>query len=80
MVPYRYQNKRAFFVDRISSHRHTLCTIDIMAELLTQTSARNGSTKIGSSHGLRRCPTHEAGPHSYEKTIEIEHAALLPNG
>jgi hypothetical protein len=80
MVPYRYQNKKAFPVDRISSHRHTFFTIDIMAELLTQTSARNGSTKIGSSHGLRRCPAHEASPLHYEAIANIEHAALLPNG
>ena len=25
MVPYRYQNKKAFFVDHISPYRHTLC-------------------------------------------------------
>ena len=33
MVPYRHQNKKAFLVDRISLHLHTLCAIDNMSEL-----------------------------------------------
>ena len=33
MVPYRYQNKKAFIVYRISSHRHTLYASDNMSEL-----------------------------------------------
>jgi hypothetical protein len=36
MVPYRYQNKKAFLVDRISSHRHTLYASDNRSELLHQ--------------------------------------------
>ena len=36
MVHYRYQNKKAFLVDRISSCRHTLCAIDNTSELLRQ--------------------------------------------
>ena len=36
IVPYRYQNKKAFLVDRISSCRHTLCAIDNTSELSHQ--------------------------------------------
>ena len=33
MVPYRYQNKKAFLVARISLHRHTVCASDNMSRL-----------------------------------------------
>jgi len=33
MVPYRHQNKKAFLVDRISLHLHTLYASNNMSEL-----------------------------------------------
>ena len=80
MVPYWHQNKKAFLVDRISSHRHALCALDIMAELLTQTLARSGSTRTGSFHDLRQRPVHEEGPLHYEEKAEIERTSLLQVG
>jgi len=80
MVPYRYQNKKAFLVDRISSNRHTLCALDNTSELLRQTLAQSGSTRTGPSHGSRQHPAHEEGPPHYEEKAEIEHTALLQVG
>ena len=80
MVPYRHQNKKAFLVDRISSHRHALCALDIMAELLTQTLARSGSTKTGPFHGLHLHPVHEEGPLHYGAKAGNAHTALLQVG
>ena len=75
MVPYRYQNKKAFLVDRISSNRHTLCALDNTSELLRQTLAQSGSTRTGSFHDLRQRPVHEEGPLHYEEKVENEHTA-----
>jgi hypothetical protein len=80
MVPYRYQNKKAFLVARISLHRHTVCALDILAELLTQTSARSGSTKTGPFHGLRQRLVHAVNPPHYEEKAGNEHTALLQVG
>jgi hypothetical protein len=80
MVPYRYQNKKAFLVDRISSCRHTLYAINNTFELLTQTLAQNGSTKTGPFHGLHLHPVHEEGPPHYGAKAEIERTALLQVG
>ena len=80
MVSYRYQNKKAFPVERISSQRHTFFTINIIAALLTQTLARSGSTKTGPFHDLCRCPAHEEGPPNYEAKAGNEHTALLQLG
>ena len=80
MVPYRHQNKKAFLVDRISSHRHALCALDIMAELLTQTLAQSGSTSTGQTHNLLPPPVREAGLLHFLVKMEISHTALLQAG
>ena len=79
MVPYRHQNKKAFIVDRISPYRHTLCACDNTFELLTQTLARSGSTKIGPFHGLHQRLVHAAGPPHYEAKAGNAHKTSLPN-
>jgi hypothetical protein len=51
-----------------------------MAQLLTQTSAQNGSTKIGLFHDLIQCPVHAVNAPHYEEKAGNEHTALLPGG
>jgi hypothetical protein len=80
MVPYRYQNKKAFLVDRISSNRHTLCALDNTSELLRQTLARSGSTKTGPFHDLSQGLVRAAGPPHYGAKAENERTALLQVG
>ena len=79
-MPYRYQNKKAFIVARISSNRHTLCALDNTSELLRQTLAQNGSTKTGPFHGLHLHPVHEEGPPHYGAKAGNGHTALLQVG
>ena len=80
MVPYRYQNKKAFLVDRISSNRHTRCALDNTSELLRQTLARSGSTRTGPFHDLRQHPVHEEGPPHYGAKAGNERTSLLQVG
>ena len=79
MVPYRYQNKKAFLVDRISSNRHTRCALDNTSELLRQTLAQSGSTRTGPLHDLRQRLAHEEGPPHYEEKAGNEHTASPPS-
>jgi hypothetical protein len=51
-----------------------------LAELLTQTSARSGSTKTGPFHGLRQRLVHAVNPPHYEEKAGNEHTALLQVG
>jgi len=51
-----------------------------MAELLTQTSAQNGSTKIGLFNDLSQCLVHAVNAPHYEEKTGNEHTALLPGG
>ena len=80
MVRYKYQNKKAFLVARISSNRHTRCALDNTFELLRQTLARSGSTKTGPFHGSHRYPVHAVNPPHYEAKAEIERTSLLQVG
>ena len=80
MVRYKYQNKKAFLVARISSNRHTRCALDNTFELLRQTLARSGSTKTGPFHGLHLHPVHEEGPPHYGAKAETERTSLLQVG
>ena len=76
MMRYHYQNKKTFFGDHISSYRHNLRALNILAELPTQTSAQSGSTRTGSFHGLGQRLVHEEGPPHYGAKAEIERTSL----